>query len=294
MISFLDVFADKNHITPKISLTNVQAFNYLLRSKIFVSEDGQLRAAHLILDYEPLSRIFPDVGQAIMAGSPRLAQIDVSKPRFLAQRDLLPVQLPIQLPTQRVLQRVATPREEIASTHSSLKAEIDQFHFDEEGEVPTRPVELSDSEADLDRLSVAHSSRLIVAQIDTSLEIEEEGMDLKQMIGLKGLMANRNKGQTFKDVPKTQVPLSLPPLPLLPTDLGLQANPNLRKKRPVEDLEEGEVGPQKGAKQQRKGKDPRTREPSPWIVGTRLRCDEGSTPGPLSLRWMVLPLLGTP
>ena len=68
-------------------------------------------------------------------------------------------------------------------------------------------------------------------------------MDLKQRISLKGLMANRNKGQTSKDVPKTQVPLSLPPLPPLPTNVGLQANSNLRKKRPVKFLEEAEVGP---------------------------------------------------
>ena len=96
MISFSDVFADKNHVTPRINLTNVQALNYLLRSKIFVSEDGQLRATHLILDYEPLSRIFQDVGQAIRAGSSRLACIDVSKPRFLARRDLPSVVLPPQ------------------------------------------------------------------------------------------------------------------------------------------------------------------------------------------------------
>ena len=71
-----------------------------------------------------------------------------------------------------------------------------------------------------------------------------------QMTALKGLLANRNKGSTSKEAPKTQVPPSLPPSPLqVPTDLGLKANPNLRKKRPVEDLEEGEVGPQKGAKQ---------------------------------------------
>ena len=58
----LGFFADKAHITPRISLVNVQALNYLLQSKIFVSEDGQLRAAHLILDYEPLSCAFVDVG----------------------------------------------------------------------------------------------------------------------------------------------------------------------------------------------------------------------------------------
>ena len=61
-----------------------------------MSEDGQLRAAPLILDYEPLSRAFVDAGQAIRAGSPRLARIDISIPGFLARRDLPPVQLPVQ------------------------------------------------------------------------------------------------------------------------------------------------------------------------------------------------------
>jgi len=93
MIFFLDVFADKNHVALRLSFTDVQALNYLLRSEIFVSEDGQLRAAHLILDYEPLSRIFQDVGQAIRVRSLRLARIDISKPGFLARRDLPPIVL---------------------------------------------------------------------------------------------------------------------------------------------------------------------------------------------------------
>ena len=95
MIFFSDISTDKNHVAPRINLTNVLAFNFLLRSEIFVSEDRQLRAAHLILDYKPLSHIFQDVGQAIRAGSSRLAQIDVFKPGFLAQRDLPPVVLPV-------------------------------------------------------------------------------------------------------------------------------------------------------------------------------------------------------
>ena len=40
MISFSDIFVDKDHISSKLSYTNVQALNYLLRSEIFVSEDG--------------------------------------------------------------------------------------------------------------------------------------------------------------------------------------------------------------------------------------------------------------
>ena len=38
-IFFSDVFADKDHVALRISLTNISALNYLLRSEIFVSED---------------------------------------------------------------------------------------------------------------------------------------------------------------------------------------------------------------------------------------------------------------
>ena len=106
IISSSDVFVDKNHVASRLSFVNVPSLNKLLRFEIFISEDRQLRATHLILDYEPLSRIFQDVGQAIRVGAPRLARINVSKPGFLARRDLPPVELPIQ----RILQEVAAPR----------------------------------------------------------------------------------------------------------------------------------------------------------------------------------------
>ena len=58
LIFFLDIFANKDHVSPKLSHTNVSTLNYLFRSDIFVSEDRQLQAAPLILDYEPLSYTF--------------------------------------------------------------------------------------------------------------------------------------------------------------------------------------------------------------------------------------------
>lgn len=182
--------ADKTRTTPRLSLVSVQALNFLLRSEIYVSADGQLRAAPLILDYVPLTCALVEPGQAIRAGSPRLAWIDVSIPGFLASRDLLPV----QLPAQRALPAVVVPEEEAGSSHSSLEDQIDQFHFAEEGEVSTRIVELSDSNSDLDRASAALDPGLVTAQVGTSQELEEEeGMDLKQRSGLRGLLANRNK-----------------------------------------------------------------------------------------------------
>ena len=86
---------DKFFTNPKLSLINVPALNYLLRSEIFVNDDGQLWAVHLILDFEPISRSFLDVGNSIRAGDHRLARIDMSRPNFLANYDLPPVDHPI-------------------------------------------------------------------------------------------------------------------------------------------------------------------------------------------------------
>ena len=96
IILFSDIFTDKEHVSPKLSLINIPGLNYLLRSEIFVSEDGQLRVAHLILDYKPISHIFQDAGQALRVGNSKLARIYVSKLVFLVQRDLPPIQLPIR------------------------------------------------------------------------------------------------------------------------------------------------------------------------------------------------------
>ena len=55
-----------------------------------------MQAVHLILDFEPISRVFQEIGHAIRAEDPRINRIDVFKPDFLAREDLPPVRLPIQ------------------------------------------------------------------------------------------------------------------------------------------------------------------------------------------------------
>ena len=81
--------ADRRLVNPRLSHTNIMGLNYLFRSEIFVSEDHQLQAVHLILDFEPISRVFQEIG-AIRVGDPRIHRIDVSKPTFLAREDLPP------------------------------------------------------------------------------------------------------------------------------------------------------------------------------------------------------------
>ena len=74
-------------------------------------------------------------------------------------------------------------------------------------------------------------------------------MDINLRKGLKGLLVVRNKGGSTKDAPKSQVPTNLrPPPPFLVTLVGLPPNPNLKRKRKVQEVEEGGMVPSKGAK----------------------------------------------
>ena len=136
-----------------------------------------------------------------------------------------------------------------------MEEEIDQFHFVEDVGPSEKPVDISDSETEFINLSSVHPKQLIITRIDSEFEEEEEQMDQKKPPGLKGLLANRNKGGSSKEAPKTQ-PLIIPPPPS-PTDLVLLAMPNLKKRRSDHELEEDEVAPRKENKQQKVANDPR-------------------------------------
>ena len=156
--------------------------NYLLRSEIFVSEDCQLRAIHLILDFEPISRVFQEISHAIRAGDPRIHRINISKPNFLARKNLPPVRLPVQqiippliIPLQQVpLEVPVAAEEEIASSRLSLEEEIDQFSFMEDVGLSEKPVDISDSKTESVNISSMHPRQLIITQVDSKFEKEEE------------------------------------------------------------------------------------------------------------------------
>ena len=232
-----------------------------------MSKDRQLQAVHLILDFEPISKTFQEIGHAIRPGDSRVNRINVCRPDFLARDDLPPVKLPIQqfpppliVPLQQVpLEAPVAAEEEIASSHLSLKEEIDQFRFVKDEGPSEKPVDISDSEIESANLSSVHPKQLFISRIDSESKEEEEGMNQKKRPDLKGLLANRNKGGSSKEAPKTQphIVLPPPPSPPPPTDLSLQAMPNLKKMRPDHELEEGEVAPRKDNKQQKIAKNPR-------------------------------------
>ena len=129
-----------------------------------------MRAVHLILDFEPISRVFQEIGHTIRAGDPRINRINVSKSDFLAREDLPFVKLPVQqipLPLIISLQQIplkapGAAEEEIASSQLSLEEEIDQFRFVEDVGPSEKPVDISDSETESVNLSSIHPKQLII------------------------------------------------------------------------------------------------------------------------------------
>ena len=224
-----------------------------------MNNDGWLRATHLILDYEPISKTFLDVGNSIRANDYRLARIDISRPGFLAPYDLPPVDHPIPQGVPLVaqpLQQVPLGQaivEEGAASSSSLEEEIDKFQFEEEAIV------ISEAEEEADEYSCVQTPAQIVTYIGDSSD-EEEEMAPKIGPSLRELMKSRNEAPSPQDKNKSKPlvnPFLLPPR--LPADLMLKPNPNLRRKRHIKAPKEGEMALSKGSKQPRQSQDQRSR-----------------------------------
>ena len=214
-----------------------------------MNDDGQLRAAHLILDYEPISRTFLDVSNAIRANDYCLTHIDMSQPSFLAPYDLPPVDHPVPqgIPlAAQPLQQVPLGQavvEEGAASSSSFDEEIDKFRFEEEAIV------ISEAEEETNEYSCVQTPAPITTYVEDSSDNEEEEMAPKTGPSLRELMKGRNKAPSPQEVSKSKPLVNPPPPPpQLPADLGLKPNPELRRKRHPEAPEEGKVGPSKGSK----------------------------------------------
>ena len=68
----VDDFVYPHATTPNFNLVNRVSLDKILMVEIFVHTDGQLRAAHLILDYVLISKSFLAPKCVIKARDPRL------------------------------------------------------------------------------------------------------------------------------------------------------------------------------------------------------------------------------
>ena len=80
---FFNDFADRHAIQPNFNLVNKDSLDRILKVEVFVNLDGQLRAAHLILGYTPISSSFQAPKCVIRARDPRFHWISVVVPSFL-------------------------------------------------------------------------------------------------------------------------------------------------------------------------------------------------------------------
>ena len=91
-------FTNKFHTAPNKSLMNFSNLNQILQLEIFLHQDKQLQAIHIILGFKPISNRFQNPKLVIKAKDPRLALIDVAVPGFLTKPPPFGTQDP-QLPT---------------------------------------------------------------------------------------------------------------------------------------------------------------------------------------------------
>ena len=122
---------------------------------------------------------------------------------------------------------------------------------------------ISEAEEETDEYSCIQAPASIITYVEDSLDNEAEEMAPKFGQSLRELIKGRNKAPTPQEANKSKPSLNpSPPPPQLPADLGLKSNLELRKKRQHEALEEGEISPLKGNKQQRVSQDQRSKRSS--------------------------------
>ena len=137
-------FADRCYIKPNIKLVNKASLDKVLKAEIYVNEtDGQLRVAHLILDYTPLSFAFQAPKCVIRARNPRLHRISVAYKGFI-----VPEGIPLPQYTSHTEPLfVANISAGVSSSQLTLREEeVEEREEEEEGEEEV--VELSDSSDD--------------------------------------------------------------------------------------------------------------------------------------------------
>ena len=185
----------------------------------------------------------------------------------MAPYDLPPVDHPIPQgvplatpPIQQVPLGVATVKERVASSSSSLKEEIDKFQFKEEETQEVETIFISEADEETDRYSCVQAPAPVITYVEDSLDKKVEEMAPKTDNSLRELMRGRNKVSTPKEANKSKPPVNPPPPPpppQLPADLGLKPVPELRRKRQHEVLDKGKIRPSKGNKQQKLTQDQR-------------------------------------
>ena len=115
---------------------NFVNLNRILQSEIFLHQDGQLQAVHVILRFKPISNRFQNPKLVIKAKDPRLALIDVVVPGFLTKPPPFGTQ-DAQLPTPLATKHLYSQKQPLPSDdeQEEPKTEPTQEVLDKDFEV---------------------------------------------------------------------------------------------------------------------------------------------------------------
>ena len=155
-------FADRHSTVPQLNLINRQSLDKILRSKVYVNEaDGQLRVAHVILGYNPISLGFQAPKCVIKANDPRLHHISMAFEVFVVPKGVpilegTPFTQPLFVgipsigasPSQPIVKEEEEEKEE-EEKEKKLEEIVDLSDSQDEFEVFNRPLSPESTSADL-------------------------------------------------------------------------------------------------------------------------------------------------
>ena len=117
-----------------LRLVNRASLDRILQFEVYVNKsDGQLRAAHLILGYTPISRAFQAPRCVIRAKDPRLHRISVAYERFVVPKGIpLPENTPFtqSLPVATLLEGILSPSPILQEEEEEREEEEEQGFMD--------------------------------------------------------------------------------------------------------------------------------------------------------------------
>ena len=119
-----DEFADRHSTNLNFGLVNVPDLTKILKAKVLVHTDGQLRVAHLILGYNLLLSSFQASECVIKARNPHLHQVNIVVPGFLVLGPILEGVQQVELPLLCTAEEGAAPSQPIFKEEEEEVVEI--------------------------------------------------------------------------------------------------------------------------------------------------------------------------
>ena len=198
--------------------------------------DGQLRAAHLILGYTPLSFAFQAPKYVIKARDPWLYRISVAYQGFIILEDV-----PLPKDTSRTQPLfVATPSVGASSSQLVLKEEEERREEEEEKEEeeeernPEEVVDLSDSSDEFEVFNQTLSLEDVFDEMGVQRKPQRSLMELIENQPGKGVPGKSTQSQILPPLLKSPPPAPQPPQSIRPEPADPKRKREQKRKEVIE------------------------------------------------------------